>query len=165
MPSFFLSGEPSVHFYSRSCLLRSLSSWYHAELIYPPKTGTTVTLQVVTSWTLLHAPLLPQTFNFFWQLDSIIWVHECVSLLCELFWEPGGGKATARVVVCYMESLSEPTEGSVPVKESSRDHCGQTPVKYETWGALWIMHKRDCFCHENVGFGPDVRMILLLLFF
>lgn len=77
----------------------------------------------------------------------------------------GGGKHAARVVVSYMGSLSGPTESSVPVKESSWGHCGRTSVTYETRGALWIMHKRDCFYHENVGFGPDVRMILLLLFF
>ncbi len=120
---------------------------------------------------LSHAPSLPLDFSASCHRPAgslAAWLHHLstgVRLSASSAGSPEGGKAAARVVVCYMDSLSEPTEGFVPVKESSWGHCGRTPVTYETRGALWIMHKRDCFCHENVGFGPDVRMILLLLFF
>lgn len=147
------------------CLLWPLSGWYHVvwsrnwSILQRPAPLPGRRSLLTLSYTPSPQDFSPSCHRLESSLAARLWVHECVSPQCELYWEPGG--AAARVVVCYMDSLSEPTEGPVPVKESSRGHCGRTPVTYETRGALWIMHKRDCFCHENVGFGPDVRMILL----
>lgn len=147
-------------------LIRLILHGLTMTLIYPTQTGT-VPRQVVTSDPVLYAPIPRDVSTSCYRLassfGSLTPSSECTSVypLGAL----GGGGAAAGVVVCYMDSLSEPTESSVPVKESSWGHCGRTPVTHETRGAPRIMHKRDCFCHENVGFGPDVRMILLLLFF
>lgn len=158
---------PSVPFGSRCCT-SICSGHYQADIaqsdhdinLSPCSTGGHFWPSSECSLTTWLFHILPQTCKLFWQLDFITWVHKCVST-----GSPEGRKAAAGVVVCYMDSLSEPTESSVPVKKSSWGHCGWTPVTHETRGAPRIMHKRDCFCHENVGFGPDVRMILLLLFF
>lgn len=108
------------------------------ELIYPPNTSLALVLDSGSLLTLFNATSPHDFSTSCHKLASSSGVHECISPLCELYWEPGGGKrqqeewwsaiwtywAVPQRALYLLKRVSEATVGEPQSNMKPEVHCG-----------------------------------------